>query len=214
MDVRLSHPASYIVSGSSGTGKTQWTKKLLENWGRVVNTHLPDRIVWLYSEFQPTYSELLVIFPQIEFIKGVPDDVCDMFDAQTRNLCIIDDLLQECAGNKNVANLFTKTSHHRNLSVIFITQNLFFQGKECRTISLNANYIIVFANPRDKTQITNLSKQMYPGRSKFMREAYEDATKDPYGYLFIDLKPSTPRELRLRSHIFPDEAPPIVYIPK
>ena len=91
---------------------------------------------------------------------------------------------------------------------------MFFQGKESRTISLNANYITVFANPRDKTQITNLSKQMYPGRSKFMREAYEDATKIPYGYLFIDLKPSTPNELRLRARIFPDEGPTVVYVLK
>ena len=214
MDVRLTHPSSYIISGSSGTGKTQWTKKFLENWEHVVNTHFPDRVVWLYSEFQPTYSELLSIFPQIEFIKGIPEDVCEMFDVKTTNLCIIDDLLHECSGNKNVANLFTKTSHHRNLSVIFITQNLFFQGKESRTISLNAHYFTVFSNPRDKTQILNLSKQMYPGRSRFMREAYEDATKEPYGYLFIDLRPSTPNELRLRARIFPDERPSIAYIPK
>ena len=79
-------------------------QKLLENWDRVVNSNFPDRIGWPYSEFQPTYKELLSIFPQIEFIKDVPEDVCEMFDEQTRNLCIIDDLLQECSGNKNVAN--------------------------------------------------------------------------------------------------------------
>ena len=171
MDVRLKHPGTYIISGSSGTGKTQWTKKFMENWSQVVNTQFPDRIVWFYSEYQPAYSELSTLFPQIEFIQGIPENVCEMFNERTTNLCIIDDLLQECSGNKNVANLFTKTSHHRNLSVLFITQNLFFQGKESRTISLNTNYITIFSNPRDKTQILNLSKQMYPGRSKFMREA-------------------------------------------
>lgn len=214
MDVRLKHPGTYIISGSSGTGKTQWTKKFMENWSQVVNTQFPDRIVWFYSEYQPAYSELSTLFPQIEFIQGIPENVCEMFNERTTNLCIIDDLLQECSGNKNVANLFTKTSHHRNLSVLFITQNLFFQGKESRTISLNTNYITIFSNPRDKTQILNLSKQMYPGRSKFMREAYEDATKEPYGYLFIDLKPATPNELRLRARIFPDESPSVVYLPK
>ena len=214
MDIRLKHPSTYIVSGSSGTGKTQWTKKFLKNWETIVNSNFPDRIVWFYSEFQPTYSQLLALYPQIELVQGIPDDVCDMFDAQTTNLCVIDDLLQECAGNKNVANLFTKTSHHRNLSVIFITQNMFFQGKESRTISLNSHYMCLFRCPRDMSQITNLAKQMYPGNVKFLREAYDDATKESYGYLFIDLKPSTPSELRLRSRIFPDEYPPVVYVSK
>ena len=70
--------------------------------------HFPDKIVWLYSEFQPTYSELLSIFPQIKFIKGIPEDVCEMFGVKTTNICIIDDLLHKCSGNKNVANLFAK----------------------------------------------------------------------------------------------------------
>jgi hypothetical protein len=214
MDAKLSHPSSYIISGSSGCGKTQFTIKLLKNWARLVKEGFPERIVWFYAEFQPSYTDILSIFPQIEFIQGVPEDVCNMFEANTRNLCIIDDLMQECSGDKNVCNLFTKTSHHRNLSVIFITQNLFFQGKESRTISLNAHYIVLFKNPRDKTVVVSLAKQMYPGNVRFLGEAYEDATKEPYGYIFIDLKPSTDEQLRLRTHIFPEEYPTVVYIPK
>lgn len=214
MDGRLSHPSSYLISGASGCGKTQWTRKLLESWGVLIKAGFPDRIVWFYAEYQPAYSELLASFPQIEFIQGVPEDVCDMFDAQTCNLCIIDDLMNEVSGNKNVCNLFTKTSHHRNLSVIFITQNLFFQGRESRTISLNAHYIVLFKNPRDRSQIVNLAKQMFPGNVRFMREAYEDATKEAYGYLLIDLKPGTPDELRLRTNIFPDQQPTTVYVPR
>ena len=122
--------------------------------------------------------------------------------------------MRECSGNKDVCNLFTKTSHHRNLSVIFITQNLFYQGKESRTISLNAHYITLFKNVRDRAQIIHLAKQMYPGNVSFMREAYEDSTKKAYGYLLIDLKPATPDELRLRSNIFPEEYPTTVYVPK
>ena len=82
-----------------------------------------------------------------------------------------------------------------------------------RTISLNAHYMILFKNPRDGSQITHLSKQMYPSRSKYMMEAYRDATSPPYGYLFIDLKPDTPEDMRLRSNIFPGEHT-IVYVPR
>jgi len=46
--------------------------------------------------------------------------------------------------SKQVCELFTRASHHRNISVILITQNLFHQGRYCRDISLNAHYLVVF----------------------------------------------------------------------
>lgn len=54
-------------------------------------------------------------------------------------------------------------------------------------------------------QITCLGKQMYPRRIQFFQEAYNDATKDKWGYLFVDLKPDTPEDFRLRTNIFPGE---------
>jgi hypothetical protein len=42
------------------------------------------------------------------------------------------DLMDET--DQRVASLFTKKSHHRNISVMYIVQNLFYH----RTISLNA----------------------------------------------------------------------------
>src|SRR5258706_1291764 len=54
----------------------------------------------------------------------------------------------------------SKISHHRNVSVLYLTQNLFFKSKHSRTMSLNSHYIIVFKNPRDVTQIKTLAAQM------------------------------------------------------
>ncbi|GFY77354.1 hypothetical protein TNIN_5281 [Trichonephila inaurata madagascariensis] len=39
---------------------------------------------------------------------------------------------------------------------------------------------------------------MYPSQSKFLLESYDDATKSPYGYLFMDLKPETNERLRIQ----------------
>jgi hypothetical protein len=61
-----------------------------------------------------------------------------------------------------VSELFTKGSHHRNNSLVLITQNLFHQGPSSRDISLNSKYIVVFKNPRDNTQIVHLARQVYP----------------------------------------------------
>ena len=123
---------------------------------------------------------------------------------------VLDDLMAE--SDERVTNLFTKKSHHCNTSVIYLVQNLFPKNKESRSISLNSQYIVVFK--RDVSQMTTLAKQMYPGRVKFVQEAFADATSTPYGYILVDLKQDTPDDLRLRTSILPDDADQYVYMPK
>jgi len=53
---------------------------------------------------------------------------------------ILDDLNE--GYSKDVCDLSTKGSYHRNTSVILITQNLFHQSKYCRGIPLKAKYIV------------------------------------------------------------------------
>ena len=107
--------------------------------------------------------------------------------------------------DESVSNLFTKGSHHRNVSVMFLAQNLFHKNKFARTISLNAHYIILFKNPRDATQFANLARQMYPKTWQFAVEAFKDATREPHSYLVLDLRPEQDEDLRLRARIFPVE---------
>ena len=76
-----------------------------------------------------------------------------------------------------------------------------------------SHYMVLFKNPRDASQISHLAKQMYPSKTKFMVEAYRDATSLPYGYLFLDLKPETAEDMRLKTNIFPPEYL-TVYLPK
>ena len=113
-----------------------------------------------------------------------------------------------------VTNLFTKKSHHSDTSVIYLVQNLFPKNKESRTISLNSQYMVVFKNPRDASQLANLARQMYPGRGAFVQEAFADVTASPYGYLPIDMKQNTPDDMRLRTSVLPDDAHQWVYVPK
>ena len=145
----------------------------------------------------------------MEFIEGLPD--LDSFDGKQWTLLIIDDLMHET--DERVSKIFTRVSHHKNLSVLYLTQNLFFGSKQNRTISLNSHYLILFKNTRDATQISHLASQMYPGRTKFLIEAFRDATSKPFSYLLVDLKPDTEDRLRVRSGIFPGEQA-CVYVPK
>ena len=47
------------------------------------------------------------------------------FDVNKRNLVVFDDQMIYARKDKRIVNLFTCGSHHRNLSLIYIVQNLF-----------------------------------------------------------------------------------------
>ena len=133
----LVHPFTCMIAGMTGTGKTLWVKSLIEQAQNTI--HLPpERIVWCYSQWQPAYSELSMTIPGIEFVKGIPSTLeqDSYFDVNIRNLIIIDDQMIEAGNDNRVVNLFTKGLHYRNLSVIYIVQNLFNQGKGNRNFSL------------------------------------------------------------------------------
>jgi len=71
----------------------------------------PSKIVYCYGEYQQLFRR----YPRITFHQGLPK--IEDFDGSEPTLLIIDDLMQET--NETIVNLFTKGSHHRNVSVIF-----------------------------------------------------------------------------------------------
>jgi ABC-type dipeptide/oligopeptide/nickel transport system ATPase component len=200
MDPKLKACFCLQISGPSGSGKTVWVKKFLENLPQMINRNV-DQIMYCYGEYQPIFDEIRQNMPEIQFYEGFPD-VEGITDPSFHTLMIIDDLQNELLDNLELANLFTKGSHHRSISVIFLQQALFNKGKFSRLCSLNCHYMVVFKSPRDQTVISTLAL-----------EAYKDATEKAYSYLLIDLHPQTEDKYRLRAKIFPDERQ-VVYVKK
>ena len=197
IDPRFMHPFTAIIAGPSSSGKSMFCMRLISN-ARECIAPPPERIVYCsycYSVYQPLFDQ----YPNVEFVEGLPD--LNMFDGVKRTLLIIDDLMQET--NETVSKLFTRVSHHKNVSVVYLTQNLFNNNKHNRTISLNAHYMILFKNVRDATQVHCLARQMFPKNSEAMMQGYKDATGKPYGYLLVDLTQSMDDRYRLRKKIFP-----------
>ena len=208
----MKQPFPALVARPTCCGKTQFVKRLRESGEQVIDS-APENIMWCYGIYQPTYDEILKSLPTIKFIEGLPDNMESMLDSSIRTLVVVDDLMQELSSNQRITNLFTKSCHHCNLSVIFILQNIFYRGKELRDLSLNCHYLVLFKSPRDSSQVTHVAKQMFPGHMNFMRESFKDATDKAFGYLFGDLKAQTPRDFRLRTNIFPGETQ-IAYVEK
>lgn len=195
-NVYLKHPFTMIVSGPTGCGKTFWIRKLVNQVNQYCKP-VPTKITYFYGEYQSIFET----FNNVEFIRGLPDDILDRFDGTSPEWIIIDDLMIESASSKAISEMFTKGSHHRNLSIILIVQNFFMRGNESRNITLNAQYLVLFKNPRDQSLATNIARQMFPLKLKKFQTIYQDATRDPFSYLFIDLKPDTPQEIRLMKNI-------------
>ena len=112
-----------------------------------------------------------------------------------------------------VSKLFTRGRSHLGCSLVMVLmlQNIFPRGTQSRTISMNAQYQVLFRNPRYNLQITILARQFCSCNSKDFIEIYKRAASRPYGYLFCCFTQSCPDEIRYRTNMLPNEYPSIIF---
>jgi hypothetical protein len=198
MDTRLKMKSSMTISGPSQCGKSTFTHALLA-LKDVIFDEPPIKIYYYYGEYNPSLLRKPYIIEE-----GLPDS----FDhVESGSIVVLDDLMEETGSNKKVTGLFTKVVHHKNLFVINMTQNFFQRTQDSKTQRLNSQYIVLFKNPSDATQINIISRQMYPSTPNFLTSVYSEATRRPHGYVFIDLRQETPDQWRVRTNILEHEFP-------
>ena len=110
---QLIHPFTCMVAGMTCSGKTVWVKLLLQQAQTVIAQPL-ERIIWCYSQWQPAYTQLLMMIPTIKFVKGILESLANdsYLDVSIRNLIVIDDQMTEARKDNRIVNLFAKGSHH------------------------------------------------------------------------------------------------------
>ena len=169
----------------------------------------PEKVIYCYSIWTKLFDEMEKTL-DIEFVQGMPTEekIKDIFNGKHQMICL-DDLQHEVANSTQAEKLFTQLSHHNNLSVVYLNQNLYYQGKCARTLNLNTAYTILLKNLRNIQQVALLGRQL--GMGSLLKEAYQDATSKPFGYLVVDLSPKSEEKYRLRTNVFPSEAPMVVY---
>jgi len=89
------------------------------------------------------------------FAKDFPQMTDDVFDGREPTLLIIDDLMSET--NQLVADIFTTISHHRNITVIYMTMYC----TKINSPELSASMQIIWSyskNPGDANQFAVLSQ--------------------------------------------------------
>ena len=153
------------------------------------------KMVYVYGIWQEAFKNI----ENVEFVRGV-DGLSGMdFNSKQPSLLVIDDLMEELSSNKEQSILFTREMHHKSITVFFLVQNLYKQGKSMRDVALNCQVLILFKSPRDIEQLRVLGRQL---GIKDLNKAYEESIKQRYGYLLINLQPSIPDALRLQINFF------------
>ena len=204
--------SSLCICAQTGAGKSQWVYQFLKHVQRMYTSDPPDEILYCYGIYQPLFDEMERDLPNFTSKRGLPTtEELDEFTKNRRHkLIIIDDLMHEVVQQKEMELLFTQGTHHRRVSVILLSQNLYPNGKHARTIALNTWYLVLMKNLRDVSQVGILARQLYPGKVKGFMKAYEDALTTKFGYLVVDMSPQGDDRYRLRTLVFPDQEP-IVY---
>lgn len=205
-EMLLRAPFSMGIFGSRGSGKTQFAKQLLQS--DLIAPPI-KKVLWVYKSWQVEQEELMRGNRfSIEFVDEIPALPTERSEEGT--LIVIDDCMNEVGTSAVVEALFTR-GRHLNVSVVYLAQNLFHQAKRMRNIALNMDYVVIFKNVRDESQIRRYAQQTSWGVDFFMN-AYRSATDQPYGHLFLDYTPKAAESLRVRGNIF--HTPSTYYVPK
>ena len=205
--VPLKSGSPILIAGPTNCGKTYWVNKFLTF---NMFTEKISSILYCYGIWQEKFNDMKQnkkIVAPITFREGLPnkEEIENLAKRGKFNVIILDDLMDSIVKDSQMSDLFTKQCHHLNISAIFISQNIFQQGKYSRTISLNCHVFVFFSNKRDESQIQTFARQTYPLKWKKFMLIYEEMMQDPYGYILVDCTPSHPKQIKVRGNVFPGE---------
>ena len=192
------HPCTVLICGATGCGKTHFLFRVLVHKSDLFNERI-DEIIYCYGMWQERFQKF---HESIHFHEGILD-VKDLPNDGKNRIVIFDDLMHEIS--EEISKSFTKYSHHKNITVIFITQNIFHKNRFMRDVTLNSHYLVLFQQKRDRSQVMHLTRQINPGESRELVKIYNECVEPLFGYMVLDFHPKTRKRFLVYTKIFPDE---------
>lgn len=191
-------PHNSIICGSSQSGKSTFVLELLKHPELFDKTI--SQIYWHYG----IDSGNLPAHPLIQTVEGLPSATTLKHlsgDGKEHRIVVIDDLLTESIANKELlTQLWTRVSHHCNISFILCAQSLF---EIPRIVRNNSHYMILFKSLADRLMVMNLGRQIFPGQLQYFLASVSDSTERRYGYIIITAHPREEHDhFRLCTDIF------------
>ena len=191
MSIRFYANSNILVIGSSGTGKTTSVLKIVEQ--KLIEP-MPEKIFYLYGAHQPFMDNWKS--PKITFVKGLQLEVVDQYSGP--KLLIIDDLILDL--NRDLAQHFIAGSHHKQTTTIFITHSLYLNNELYRLISNNSQYILLFKNKRNFSQVSRLGRQILGSDYERLVEAYKYIKS--FQFVLLSFHPLVPDDLLVTADYF------------
>lgn len=206
---KFQHPFTARFVGPTACGKTTFLKTVIEK--KLIHPW-PTKLFYFYgSSWQSPMFDYLQEAHDVVFIKGLDESILKTNVTNEPSLVILDDLILETKDSSVTANVFMRGSHHQNMSIILIEQTLFPKGRQSVSMKVNTHYTVLFKNPSDSLGVATLARQMFPSsKGRFLIDSFHDCTREPFSYLIIDSKQSTPNHLRLLTNI--TASCPLVYV--
>ena len=198
LDVSIRWPFKWTLVGSSGSGKTNFSLNIVKNSSRLFDQS-PTRIIIIYKIFQNIYDSFAKVLPTSLYTEDEINIDQITENNQERLLFICDDLYFSNKLNE-ISEHFLIKGRHRNTSWIVLTQSIFNQPA-LKNISRNSTHLTMFKNVR-LSEPHILFSQLRPKSSKVLQEIYTSATREPFGYLDIDLSQTCPDNVRYKTDIF------------
>ena len=198
--------SSILIVGPSGCGKTCFTESLLLDHLKELFVNPPFTVHYCHGAWQDGFRTMKEA--GVQFHEGVPTTFHLQKWFPKGGLLVLDDLMAEGGDDKELLDLFTKHSHHQNITVLYLCQDMFPPGKYAKSISRNAHYIIAFKNPRDQLGARNLLLQAFPTYWQDVMDVYQKVIERPFGYMVLDLHPASDDRIRVLSHLLTHEGFP------
>lgn len=204
--VSLPAGARIVIFGASGTGKTQLTAQILKHHDWCFSSPVKD-VYYFYAHYQRVYQDLERELDNITFFNCLPtEDILETIsDPCTHSVIVVDDFGKEAAKSDLVESLFVRGCHHMNITLILLTQQLFYPGTQRRTQSVNTTHYILMRNPAGADQVAILAKQRFPGKSKEFMSTYNKVISVPFAYLILDSDAKSDAKLMIRTGLFPED---------
>jgi len=188
----LKIPFRMAIVAASGSGKTNWLINLISLFSSGRKGTFNSITIVTKNKDEPLYNYLQSLNEGIIIKEGLESlPLLDKFDKELNHLVIIDDLV--LSKNQSSVESYYIRCRKLNVSVIYISQSYFRIPKIIRS---NLTYLVLLkvGGTRDLNMI--LSEAAFNIEKNTLIKMYEQATKDKFHVLLIDLEADNEHKYR------------------
>jgi hypothetical protein len=195
MDGRFEFRNCVRFAGPSMCGKTVTLCKLLAN-KKYFKPNAPKRVMWVSGSdtVDEKIEELIKShYPDSQFFYGAPN--CQKLRTMVRkhDAWVFDDLAGELSTDREFSAFFTKTAHHKECIMFYLSQNPFEKSKESVTRTRNCAYQVFFNNNADVRWVAHVGHQLL-GNAQLFEEMFQSVMIGSYDCLLCDNRATTRKE--------------------